>query len=138
MNKINSFFKISYYRKRLFLQSMILLIIIRFFFTLFSFSHIQIISKRFSKKNNNHKDTPKIRDILWSIKLASDYVPGSTCLIQAITAQILLSRYNHLSKIKIGVMKSDNFEAHAWLEIDDKIVLGESENRYVTILESNS
>ena len=58
--------------------------------------------------------------------------------IEAITAQILLSRYNYLSKLKIGVMKGQEFEAHAWVEINDRIVLGESEEKYIPILESES
>ena len=65
----------------------------------------------------------------------SDYVPRATCLTQAITAQILLYRHNHPSKLKIGVLKNDDFEAHAWLEINDKIVLGESEKKYIPILD---
>jgi len=77
-----------------------------------------------------------IKDIIWSVIIVSSYVPRATCLTQAITAQILLSRHNQPSKLKIGVMKDEEFEAHAWLEIDDKIVLGESEKEYMQILES--
>ena len=75
-----------------------------------------------------------IEDIIWSIHVVSNYIPRATCLTQAITAQILLYRYNHHSKLKIGVMKKSDFEAHAWLEINNEIVLGKSEEKYVPIL----
>ena len=31
-------------------------------------------------------------------------------------------------------MKKDDFEAHAWLEINNEIVLGESEEKYIPLL----
>jgi hypothetical protein len=136
MSKINTFFKLSSYRKSLFIKSLILIIFIRLSLSLLSFSRVQNISKRFSRPINDQKETITIKDIVWSVQSVSAYVPRATCLTQAITAQILLSRHNQPSKLKIGVMKDEEFEAHAWLEIDDKIVLGETGNKYIPILES--
>ena len=135
MSKINSFFKLSPTKKGLLIKSMILIIFIRLSLYLFSFSRVKNISKRFSSSNKNQKDGETIEDIVWSIRVASIFVPRATCLTQAITGQILLSRYHHPSNLKIGVMKEDEFEAHAWLEIDDEIILGESEKEFVPILE---
>ena len=138
MSKINSFFKLSSVKKSLLMKSIIMIIFIRVSLSLFSFSNVKNISKKFSKPNKNQKNKIIIEEIVWSVRVASIYVPKATCLIQAITAQILLSRYNYLSKLKIGVMKGHEFEAHAWVEINDKIVLGESEEKYIPILESES
>jgi hypothetical protein len=135
MSKINSFFKLSFARKSLFIKSLILIIFIRLTLTLLSFSRVKKISKRISIPPNNSKATSTIEDIIWSVRVVSPYVPRATCLTQAITAQILLSRYNQQSKLKIGVMKEEEFEAHAWLEIDDEIVLGKSEKEFVPILD---
>jgi hypothetical protein len=135
MNKINSFYKLSSEKKSLFIKSLILTIFIRLSLTLLSFSRVKKISKRISRPNNNQKETITIKDIVWSVITVSGYVPRATCLTQAITAQILLSRHNQPSKLKIGVMKEGDFEAHAWLEIDDEIVLGQSEKGFVPILE---
>ena len=137
MSRIHSFFKLSSNKKDLFIKSLILIIFIRISITIFSFSNVKKISKRFSRQNINHNNKITIKDIIWSVKAASIYVPRATCLTQAITAQILLSRHNHTSKLKIGVTKNDKFVAHAWLEIDDKIVLGESEQEYVPIYDSD-
>jgi hypothetical protein len=114
-----------------------MIIFFRFCFFLFSYSRVKSISKQFLKHNKNHKNIPTTEDILWSVKVASLYV-GSTCLIQATTAQILLSKYHYSSKLKIGVIKTDEFQAHAWIEMNDKVVLGDSEQRYVSILDSDN
>ena len=135
MNNIYRFFKLSNNKKSLFIKSFILVIFIRILLTLLSFSNVKKISKRFSRPNNNQKNNLSIEDIVSSIHVVSTYVPRATCLTQAITAQILLYRHNHPSKLKIGVMKKDDFEAHAWLEINNKIVLGESEEKYVPLLD---
>ena len=136
MSKIHSFFKLSSDRKSLLLKSGMLTIFIRLSLTIFSFSTVKKFSKIFSRPTNNHNVNVTVDDIIWSVRAVSQYVPKATCLTQAITAQILLSRHNLISKLKIGVMKKEEFEAHAWLEINDQIVLGESEKKYKPILES--
>ena len=136
MNKINSFFKLQNYKKILLVKSLILIIFIRIFLYTFSFSTVKNISKKISKPNNNYKDKISIDDIVWAVQNMSIYVPRATCLTKAITGQIIFSKYNYHSKLKIGVKKNNYFEAHAWLEIDGKPVLGKSEQKYVPIWES--
>ncbi|MCE7698044.1 MAG: lasso peptide biosynthesis B2 protein [Methanobacterium paludis] len=69
------------------------------------------------------------------MNVAGEYVPRSTCLSKAMAAQILLSRHNYPSKLKIGVIKENEFEAHAWVEVDNEVVVGESKRDYVPILD---
>ena len=134
MNRILIFFKLPNNKKSLFIKSLILIIFIRISLTILPFSKVKKISKIFSRSNNDQINNKSIEDIIWSIDVVSIYIPRATCLTQAITAQILLYRYNHPSKLKIGVMKKNDFEAHAWLEINNEIVLGKSEEKYVPIL----
>jgi len=134
-NNVYRFFKLSNNKKSLFIKSLTLMLFIRISLTMLPFSKIKKISKIFSRMNNNKKNNLSIEDIIWSIHIVSNYVPRATCLTQAITAQILLYRHDHFSKLKIGVIKKDNFEAHAWLEINNKIILGESEEKYVPLLD---
>jgi hypothetical protein len=50
---------------------------------------------------------------------------GSTCLSEAIAARFLLARAGFPSELRIGVRKTGGkFEAHAWLECPDNIVIG--------------
>jgi hypothetical protein len=55
---------------------------------------------------------------------------GSTCLTRAITGQHLLRKAGIESRLCIGVMRDDQkqFQAHAWLEKDGRVILGGSQD----------
>ncbi len=66
-----------------------------------------------------------VERIRLAVQRASRRVPGATCLVQAIATQHMLHSRGVQSRIRIGVEKSDGkLGAHAWLTVDDKIVLG--------------
>ena len=67
-----------------------------------------------------------IRKIVWAVEVASRYMPGVKCLARALTTQVLMNRYNHLCQLRIGVAKDKTgiLEAHAWIEHQGKIVIG--------------
>jgi hypothetical protein len=75
-------------------------------------------------------------DTRWAVRLAARYVPGASCLTQAITAQLLLSWSGTESRLHVGVSRLGKFEAHAWLECNGNILLGgeEESSRYSPIL----
>lgn len=134
MNKINSFLEQTPNRRILLIRSIVLILFIRLSLSLFSFSSVRKFSNRLSRPiNNSNKNS--IEDILWSVRTASLYAPGVTCLTQAIVGQILLSRYNYMPILKIGVINKENFEAHAWIELNNEIILGNFEEEYVIIME---
>lgn len=67
----------------------------------------------------------------------SHYVPRATCLTQALALHILLRRRRLPSTIRIGVAKDQGgpFEAHAWVESEDRVVLGNFElDRYTRMM----
>lgn len=75
--------------------------------------------------------------LIYAVVTTSQYVPGATCLTQALAAQILVSRYGYATRLNIGVAKvaPGPFEAHAWLEYDGVVILGgEDTNRYTPLL----
>ena len=48
-----------------------------------------------------------------------------TCLSKALTGKALMARYGHPGELCIGVAKTDGkFEAHAWLECEQNVVIG--------------
>ena len=58
------------------------------------------------------------------------------CLTQALAGQVLLERYGYPALVHVGVTKkakNGTFQAHAWLESDGKVVIGESEVAYVLL-----
>jgi hypothetical protein len=63
----------------------------------------------------------------WAVRAVSRYVPRASCLTQALVLHILLRRKGLQSRIQIGVSKdAGRFEAHAWVESQDRVVIGDS------------
>jgi hypothetical protein len=49
-----------------------------------------------------------------SVRMCSRFVPGATCLVQALAAKALLRHYGQESSIRLGVSTSDeSIDAHA-------------------------
>jgi hypothetical protein len=76
------------------------------------------------------------RQVTWMVTAASRCIPRATCLTQALTAQILLNWAGLENRICIGVAKGEDFEAHAWVECENRVVLGGAAQsaRYAKIL----
>lgn len=135
MSKIVTFFKLDKLEKEIIIKAFLLLWVIRIMLWTLPFPTLQNIVKKFSSTEENKIHPVHIGKLIWAVEVMSRYTLRATCLTRALTAQILLARYHYSSNIKIGVSKNESgFEAHAWLEADDKIVLGESETEYTPIL----
>jgi hypothetical protein len=78
----------------------------------------------------------RVSQLTWAVSSASRFVPQATCLTKALALHILLRRAGFQSRIHIGVRREDGrFEAHAWVESQDKVVIGDFElKRYCPIL----
>lgn len=65
--------------------------------------------------------------VRWAMAHAQRIVPRATCLPQALAAEALLTRGGLPAELKIGVMKTTTgtLEAHAWVESDGRIVVGD-------------
>ena len=75
--------------------------------------------------------------ICWAVHAVSKYVPGATCLVQALTAKALLESAGIPARLHIGVATGRNapFEAHAWVESQGAVVIGASEvTRFTPLL----
>lgn len=66
------------------------------------------------------------RRVIWAVEHASLAVPKATCLTQALAARVALGWGGLNSELQIGVLKSERgvFEAHAWVERQGRIVIG--------------
>lgn len=135
MSKLVTFFKLNGQNKIILIKAFFLLWIIRIMLWIFPFSFIQRIVSRFSSVSDDKNHEVQLEKLTWAISVTAPYTLRATCLTRALAAQILLARYHYSSNIKIGVSKNEEeFEAHAWLEADDEIILGESKIDYTPIL----
>lgn len=69
-------------------------------------------------------------ELVWCIEAASRFVPAASCLTRSMAAQVLLRRNGHPSTLRIGVARGARgvLEAHAWVECEGRVVVGETEN----------
>ena len=58
-----------------------------------------------------------------AIEFTSKFIPKCTCLIQAIAFKVMRSSDPGITLV-IGVSRTDQFESHAWICKNDKIILG--------------
>lgn len=74
--------------------------------------------------------------IVWAVRSAARFVPGSTCLVQALAAQSLLLRHGYSPLLMIGVAKNEGerFGAHAWVVCESEIFIGGREAANYTAL----
>jgi hypothetical protein len=84
-----------------------------------------------------HADHPSADRIAWAVETASRHTPGlKTCLTQALAAHVLLARRGYPALLRLGVAKGEReqFQAHAWVESEGKIMIGGSElERYTPL-----
>lgn len=75
----------------------------------------------------SHRRDPVDR-VAWAVERAAVLVPASTCLVRALTAEVMLRRRGHDAQLHLGVARSGaSLEAHAWLESDGRAVIGGDE-----------
>jgi hypothetical protein len=76
--------------------------------------------------------------IAWAVRVTSQYVPKATCLAQALATQVLLAQGGKYSEISIGVAKGEKspLEAHAWVEMNDSVLIGGGQIDHYTLITS--
>jgi hypothetical protein len=78
----------------------------------------------------HHTDQPSANRIAWAVSVASRYVPAATCLPQALAVRMLFKQQGYPARLYIGVAKGERgqLEAHAWVESEGRIVVGNSQD----------
>ena len=130
MKQIRKFLSLSSADRSLLLKSAFLLGVITLGLELRSFQTMQRFSMGKSQKTARvrHADRSVANRIAWAVRVASRYVPAATCLSQALAARMLLKQRGCPARLQIGVAKGERgqLEAHAWVESEGRIVVGNS------------
>lgn len=77
--------------------------------------------------------TNAVARVTWGVTAAATRFPVSTsCLVRALAADAMLRHRGFASEVRFGVRKRGDrvspLEAHAWVECDGEVVLGEIES----------
>lgn len=89
------------------------------------------------RRSRPHGQRPAREKVAWAVCTAARIVPGAgNCLVRALATEILLKRFGYPSELKIGVTRPVDgpLEAHAWLESEGHVVIGDFQlDRYVPL-----
>lgn len=127
MKKLFKFLKVG--GKKLFLQAFILMLLIRLGLLLLPFRQLQELIQQAKSLGFLACDRQNvtIKAIVVAVQRSSRYGLGNAkCLARALTTGILMSIYGFPYSINIGVAKKEdsNLEAHAWVESQGTIIVG--------------
>jgi hypothetical protein len=118
------------------LRAAILLCSARFALWMVPFAKLRRVVTSLTQPRFRSPNRYSADQLSWAVRAVSPYVPHATCLTQALALHILLRREGLQSRIRIGVRKdAGHFEAHAWVESQDRVVIGDSGlSRYIPMM----
>ena len=132
MERIHKFSSLSAADRSLLLKAVFLLGVMTLGLRVLSFHAMRRFSMRAGQKTARarHTDRPSAGRIAWAVGVASRYVPAATCLSQALAARILLKQQGYPARLCIGVARGERgqLEAHAWVESQGRIIVGNSQD----------
>jgi hypothetical protein len=136
MKRLRKFFRRPRAEQRLFVTAFFLLVVARLGLWLRGYPATARRLQRFERPGRRPGPAVAAEQIRWAVATAADYVPRSTCLVQAMAGSVLCRRAGIAADVRIGVGRDPErgFEAHAWLESNDRILLGEEEIERFTAL----
>lgn len=129
MKKLFKFLKFSQSDRKLFLQAYVLMMFVRLGMLLLSFKKLQSLILKANLLRLLASATPNLtaKDIAMAVNRSARFSPGEVkCLAKALTTAVLMEIYSLPYQTKIGVAKGENnnLQAHAWVESEEKIVMG--------------
>lgn len=122
MQRVNRLLCLPSTDRRLLIHSAFLLGAVRLGLWLLPFKTLRRLLARTTQVTNQ----VSVEKVTWAVKVASRYVPMTTCLTRALSTQMLLGQCGHPASLRIGVARSEEgrLQAHAWVESEGRIVLG--------------
>jgi hypothetical protein len=96
----------------------------RFLVFHFSMRRVRRILTVFSVRLAGRNNKAGFDDIMWAFSAVNRRLVF-TCLMNALAAHALLTRYGHPVTLRIGAARGNgSFAAHAWIEKDGEVVMG--------------
>jgi hypothetical protein len=143
MGKTLKFLQLPFGHQKLLYQAMVVVGLIRVGLWIMPFRMVTRILSVLTRRDvpDSLGETIASRDpdykVAWRIKMVSRWIPGATCLTQALATQLLLRRRGQVSDLRIGVAKGESgkLEAHAWVELNGRVIIGKLPDlyRYINI-----
>lgn len=95
---------------------------------LLPFGRVRALVNRLGRRPSAAPDVDDARAVRRAVDRGARTIPGSACLAQALTAELMLRRAGRPVRVSIGVAPDGHpLDAHAWSESAGIIVTGESD-----------
>lgn len=123
--------------RRLALRALMVLLGVRLALAALSWRRVRALIDRMATARPARTDEALARAVRRAVDRAARTVPGSACLAQALTAEVLLRRAGCAVRVSIGVAPDGApLDAHAWAESAGILVTGDAGDlaRYRTLL----
>jgi Transglutaminase-like superfamily len=115
--------------RTLFVIALLAIASVRLGLWLTSFRRVRRSLTRIARPTASLDPTPgEVDRIGWAVRSAARFVPGATCLPQALAAETILRRRGHPADVRLGVKRGDGgVEAHAWVESYGRVIVGDGD-----------
>jgi hypothetical protein len=136
MTRVIRFFQLGTWERSILIGSFVWVTLFRLGLWILPFSMTKRWTIPSADQVTSKFDKQTVIEIVRAVRFASKFVPYASCLTQALAARKLLEQHGQSAELKIGVAKgNEGFEAHAWIEIDGRIVLGKQRmhSRYAVL-----
>jgi hypothetical protein len=140
MTLIRKFFSLTFAEQWLFIKALFLSLIIKLMVKLLPMRWYKTFLEypvNFNCKNSASETL--INQISIAVNRSSRCAPWKNrCLVDAITAKLLLQQYHVKTTLYLGVSKEggNNLIAHAWLKYDEKFITGKKGCQKFTVVSS--
>jgi len=135
MKRIRKFARLPAAERHLVIRAATVVGLMRLGLWFFSFRRISALLRR-RRPRLRPANAASPERIGWAIRVASRYLPGATCLVQALAGLVLLEGAGLPARLYIGVARNDQtpFRAHAWVKSQDNVIVGGHElQQYVPL-----
>jgi hypothetical protein len=134
MRRLSKFFQQTPSNQWFLLKTTTLLVLVKTALVLMPFQRLYRLLQHLSRPGKPVRGD--YRQVVEAVELSSRNMPfTATCLVRALTAQVLLLRAGYPSELRIGVARSidGKMEAHAWIVYQGKIIIGDRNDlsRYI-------
>jgi hypothetical protein len=129
MKRLHKLLSLTSRERRLLVSAALLLGAIRLGLWLLPFQVLRRLLARITEATTQlqNADETSLDRVVWAVAVGSRYIPGVKCLARALATQVLLSQRSYPTCLRIGVAKDKGgkLEAHAWVESQGRIVIGD-------------
>ncbi len=134
MHRALNFLRLPPADRRLALQAALWLVAARLALWLLPFDRVRALATRAAARHSSGPSLAPGR-VAWAVETTARSIPQASCLTQALAAQVMLERAGEHPEIHLGVATDrGEFEAHAWLELHGRPLVGDHElHRYARL-----